>query len=47
MPARTHGAERLAGVATSVFSEMSRLAAEHGAVNLGQGFPDFPGPEFV
>jgi len=47
MPARTHGADRLAGVATSVFSEMSRLAAEHGAVNLGQGFPDFPGPEFV
>jgi aspartate/methionine/tyrosine aminotransferase len=26
---------------------MSRLAAEHGAVNLGQGFPDFPGPDFV
>jgi aminotransferase len=26
---------------------MSRLANEHGAVNLGQGFPDFPGPEFV
>ena len=26
---------------------MSRLANEHGAVNLGQGFPDFPGPAFV
>lgn len=26
---------------------MSRLAVQHGAVNLGQGFPDFPGPEFV
>lgn len=26
---------------------MSRLAAQHGAVNLGQGFPDFPGPGFV
>ena len=26
---------------------MSRLAIEHGAVNLGQGFPDFPGPDFV
>ena len=26
---------------------MSRLANEHGAVNLGQGFPDFPGPGFV
>ena len=32
---------------TSVFTEMSRLANQHGAVNLGQGFPDFPGPEFV
>lgn len=26
---------------------MSRLAAEHGAVNLSQGFPDFEGPAFV
>jgi aspartate/methionine/tyrosine aminotransferase len=26
---------------------MSRLATEHGAINLGQGFPDFPGPEIV
>jgi aspartate/methionine/tyrosine aminotransferase len=26
---------------------MSQLAREHGAVNLGQGFPDFPGPSFV
>lgn len=26
---------------------MSRLAAQHNAVNLGQGFPDFPGPDFV
>lgn len=32
---------------TSVFSEMSRLARDHGAINLGQGFPDFPGPDFV
>lgn len=31
---------------TSIFSEMSRLANQHGAVNLGQGFPDFDGPEF-
>jgi aspartate/methionine/tyrosine aminotransferase len=40
-------AERVAGFGTSVFTEMSRLAAEHKAVNLGQGFPDFPGPDFV
>lgn len=38
---------RSRGFGTSVFSEMSRLAAQHGAVNLGQGFPDFPGPDFV
>ncbi len=44
---RDYRAERIQGFGTSVFSEMSRLAREHGAVNLGQGFPDFPGPEFV
>jgi methionine aminotransferase len=32
---------RLPSVGTTVFSLMSALAAEHGAVNLGQGFPDF------
>ncbi len=31
----------------TVFAEFSRLAAEHGAVNLGQGFPDFDGPEEI
>jgi N-succinyldiaminopimelate aminotransferase len=30
-----------------VFEVLSRLAREHGAVNLGQGFPDDPGPEDV
>ena len=29
---------------TTIFEVMSRLAAEHKAVNLGQGFPDDPGP---
>ena len=29
---------------TTVFTEMSALAAVHGAVNLGQGFPDSEGP---
>lgn len=38
---------RLAGFGTSIFTEMTRLATEHGAVNLAQGFPDFDGPEFV
>ena len=33
-----------AGQPTTVFETMSRLAREHDAVNLGQGFPDDPGP---
>lgn len=33
---------RLPDVGTTIFSVMSVLAQEHGAVNLGQGFPDFP-----
>lgn len=33
-----------AGLKTTVFTEMSALALEHGAVNLGQGFPDNEGP---
>ena len=36
-----------ANIETSVFEVMSRLARETGAVNLGQGFPDDPGPEDV
>jgi aspartate/methionine/tyrosine aminotransferase len=32
---------------TTIFTTMSRLALEHGAVNLAQGFPDFEGPDFV
>jgi len=32
---------RLPGVGTTIFTVMSTLAAEKGAVNLGQGFPDF------
>jgi aspartate/methionine/tyrosine aminotransferase len=47
MVSRDYRAERIRGFGTSVFSEMSRLAREHRAVNLGQGFPDFPGPDFV
>jgi methionine aminotransferase len=32
---------RLPSVGTTVFTTMSALATQHGAVNLGQGFPDF------
>ncbi|QIM52126.1 pyridoxal phosphate-dependent aminotransferase [Hydrogenophaga crocea] len=34
-------ASRLPQVGTTIFTVMSALASEHGAVNLGQGFPDF------
>ena len=33
---------KLPDTGTTIFTTMSALAAEHGAVNLGQGFPDFP-----
>jgi hypothetical protein len=36
-----------AGLPVSVFEVMSGLARDHAAVNLGQGFPDDPGPEDV
>lgn len=35
---------KLPKVGTTIFTIMSQLAAEHGAVNLGQGFPDFSVP---
>jgi len=35
-------ASKLPEVGTTIFTVMSSLAAELGAVNLGQGFPDFP-----
>ena len=34
----------LSSYGTTVFEVMSRLATEHGAINLGQGFPDEDGP---
>jgi N-succinyldiaminopimelate aminotransferase len=37
----------LAGMGTTIFAEMSALAAETGSVNLGQGFPDTDGPAEV
>ena len=41
---RAH-AERLNGLGTTIFAEMSALAAATGSVNLGQGFPDRDGPD--
>jgi len=37
------GPSKLPGVGTTIFTQMSQLAARHGAINLGQGFPDFDG----
>lgn len=31
----------------SVIREMTRIALAHGAINLAQGFPDFPAPDFI
>ena len=40
-------AKRVAGLGTTIFTEMSALALETGAINLGQGFPDTDGPASV
>jgi aspartate/methionine/tyrosine aminotransferase len=40
-------AKRFEPFGTTIFSEMTRLAEEHGAINLAQGFPDFDAPEMV
>jgi len=43
----SRSARRLDGIGTTIFTEMSALAARTGAVNLGQGFPDRDGPPEV
>lgn len=40
-------ASRLAPFGESVFTPITRMAREHGAINLGQGFPDFEGPAWI
>ena len=42
-----HLNSRLQGFGTTIFAEMSALAARTGALNLGQGFPDTDGPDEV
>jgi methionine transaminase len=43
-----HIQSRLPDVGTTIFTVMSRMAAEHGAINLSQGFPDFDiDPELI
>ncbi len=41
---RPPGNLALAPFGTTIFAEMSALAVRHGAINLGQGFPDVDGP---
>jgi N-succinyldiaminopimelate aminotransferase len=41
---RTPLSTKLEPFGTTIFSEMTRLALAHGAINLAQGFPDFDGP---
>lgn len=36
---------KLPNITTSIFSVMSQLANQHGAINLSQGFPNFPEDE--
>ena len=40
-------ADRVAHFSTTIFSEMTSLANQHQAINLGQGFPDFAAPDFL
>jgi aspartate/methionine/tyrosine aminotransferase len=40
-----HTADRASTFQESVIREMTRVANQHGAINLAQGFPDFPMPE--
>src|SRR6187399_3175675 len=44
---RPRTSEKAARFCESVIREMTRLALAHGAVNLSQGFPDFPAPEML
>jgi len=45
--ARNALAARTAGFTESVIREMTRLNAQHGGINLAQGFPNFPAPDLL
>lgn len=42
MTIKIHKMSKLPNVGTTIFTVMSQLAAKHGAINLSQGFPNFP-----
>ena len=43
----TYASVKASRFTESVIREMSRVAAKHGAINLAQGFPDFPAPDAI
>lgn len=47
MPSPVRVASRTAVFNESVIREMTRLAMIHNAINLAQGYPDFPAPDFI
>ena len=44
---KVRGSQKVGRFTESVIREMTRLAQVHGAVNLSQGFPDFPAPDRI
>lgn len=42
-----YASPRVRGFSETVFQTFTQLAREHGAINLGQGFPDFEPPEII
>jgi aminotransferase len=44
---KPRGSRKATAFTESVIREMTRLAQQHGAVNLAQGFPDFPAPDAI
>ena len=47
MPPKVRGSRKLNDFSDSIFPEMTRLAQQYDAVNLSQGFPDFPAPDLL
>ena len=45
IPTTSRVSDKAARFTESVIREMTRIAQQHGAVNLAQGFPDFPCPQ--
>ena len=47
MGSKVRGSRKLNDISDSIFPEMTRLAQQYDAVNLSQGFPDFPAPDLL